>query len=78
MDKERDAADARRFIYRLTERGIALAPVLVELVLWAAAYEETDAPPEVLKAMRTDRAAFLQQVRSNWQASRPGRRSRKA
>ena len=66
VDKERDSSDARRFVYRLTEKGMALAPVLVELVLWAAAFETTDAPPEVVKAMRTDRKRFLKQVRSGW------------
>ena len=62
---------ARRFIYRLTRRGIDLAPVLLELVLWSARYEKTAAPPEVLQFMRTDRDGFLAQVREAWQASDP-------
>lgn len=66
VDKERDPRDGRQFIYRLTERGIALAPVLIDLVLWAAAYEKTDAPPDVLKVMRSDRDGFLKRVRSDW------------
>lgn len=70
VDKQRDTADARRIIYRLTTKGIDLAPVLVELVLWASRYEKTDAPPAVVKAMRTDRDAFIAQVRAGWQASR--------
>lgn len=78
VDKARDPQDARRFEYRLTERGIALAPMLVELVLWSAAYEKTDAPQEVLRAMRSDREGFLAQVRRDWQAARPRRRTRQA
>ena len=35
-----------------------LAPVLVEMVIWAARYEDTDAPAETVRAMRRDRAAF--------------------
>jgi DNA-binding HxlR family transcriptional regulator len=69
VDKKRDLADTRRFIYRLTGRGIDLAPLMVELVLWSAAYEKTDAPPEVVRAMRDDRANFLSQVRSAWKDS---------
>lgn len=72
VDKDRDAEDGRRLVYRLTEKGIELAPVLVELVLWAAAYEDTDAPPEVLAAMRTDRQGFLSHVRTAWRCVRPG------
>ena len=70
VDKQRDRDDARRFIYRLSEKGIALAPLLVEIVLWAAAHVDSDAPPEVVKAMRADREGFLKQVRAGWRRSR--------
>lgn len=55
--------DARRYVYRLTEKGIALAPVLVELVLWSAAHDHTAAPAHELRAMR-DRAGFLRGLRA--------------
>lgn len=71
--KERDPEDARRLIYRLTEKGIDLAPAVVELVLWSAAYEKTAAPPELIKAMRKDKAGFLAQLRARWQAAQPER-----
>ena len=32
----RDPSDARKRLYRLTPKGIDLAPVLTEMVLWAA------------------------------------------
>lgn len=69
VSKARDETDARRFVYRLTAKGIDLAPVLVELVLWSARYESTDAPAEVLKVMRGDRAGFLERTRQAWRAS---------
>lgn len=55
ITKQRDPADARRFTYQLTQKGIDLAPVLVEMILWAARYEKTDAPPEVVKEMTANR-----------------------
>lgn len=64
------AKDRRRFVYRLTAKGIALAPVLVELVLWSDAHEETHAPRRTIKAMRDNRAEFLRQVRTKWKAER--------
>ena len=58
-----DAADGRRIVYRLTAKGIDLAPVLVEIVLWAARHERTDAPPALVMRMRRDRAGFLAELR---------------
>ncbi|MBI5718767.1 MAG: helix-turn-helix transcriptional regulator [Burkholderiales bacterium] len=66
--KQRDPADARSFVYRLTAKGIDLAPVLVELVIWSARHEVTDAPPSVVKTMRNDRTGFIADVRKRWQA----------
>jgi len=70
VEKRADPADARRFLYRLSAKGIDLAPVLVELVLWSARHEATDAPAPVLRAMRADREAFVADVRRRWRAGR--------
>lgn len=69
IEKRRDRSDARRFVYRLTEKGIDLAPVLVELVIWSARHEATDAPPLVVRAMRSDRGSVIANVRKLWEAS---------
>lgn len=79
IEKQSDPSDARRFVYRLTKNGIELAPVLVELVLWSAAHDVTDAPAPVLRAMRSDRAAFIADLRRRWKsgknaAARPSKR----
>lgn len=68
IEKRRDPADGRRFLYRLSAKGIDLAPMLVELVIWSARHEQTDAPPAVVRSMRNDRAAFLADVRQRWRA----------
>ena len=70
VDKQVDPSDARRHIYRLSAKGIDLAPVLVELVLWSARHESTDAPPPVLRTMRRDREAFIEAVRQRWRSGR--------
>jgi len=61
-----DPDDRRRVIYRLTEKGIDLAPVLTEMVLWAAAHEDTGNAP-LVKLMREDKKKFLSNIRSKWQ-----------
>ncbi len=72
IEKRRDPADGRRFLYRLSAKGIDLAPVLLELVVWSARHESTDAPPAVVRHMREDRATFLADVRRRWRrASHP-------
>lgn len=70
VEKSADPTDARRIIYRLTAKGIDLAPVLVELILWSARHETTDAPEPVLRLMRDDRQAFIDGVRERWRVGR--------
>jgi DNA-binding HxlR family transcriptional regulator len=62
-----DPDDGRRTLYRLTAKGMDLAPVLIELVLWAARHEETGAPRELLDEMQHRRASFLARLRKQWQ-----------
>jgi DNA-binding HxlR family transcriptional regulator len=63
--------DARSFHYRLTEKGIDLAPVLIEIVLWSDRYEETDAPRPVIRAMRSHREQVIEDIRARWRAGQP-------
>lgn len=70
ISKHRDAIDARRNVYRLTAKGIDLAPMLIEMVLWSARHFQTGAPTEVLHLMEHDRAQFLQQIRAAWMAEK--------
>jgi DNA-binding HxlR family transcriptional regulator len=76
--KRRDPSDARRHIYRLTEKGIDLAPVLIEMIVWAARHEETAAPPEVIRKMTEDREGFIAEVRKQWLAMQTQNESRHA
>ena len=70
-----DPEDARRVVYRLTRKGMDLAPVLVEMVLWAAKHEETDAPAETLRAME-HRQPFLDALWKEWSTVTRPRRQR--
>jgi len=62
-----DPVDGRKLIYSLTEKGIDLAPVLTEMVLWAAAHEETG-NPSLVALMQSDKAKFLESIRQRWAA----------
>ncbi len=58
--------DARRVNYRLTEKGIDLAPVLLELLIWGARHEPTGASCAVIAHMEKNREAVLAEVRRRW------------
>jgi DNA-binding HxlR family transcriptional regulator len=62
---EKDEQDGRKVNYVLTEKGIALAPVLTEMVLWAAAHKKTE-NPGLVRAMRKDKDAFNRAIREQW------------
>ena len=62
-----DPRDARKVTYLLTPKGIDLAPVLTEMVLWAAAHEDTG-NQALVRQMRADKENFLAGVRQRWAA----------
>jgi DNA-binding HxlR family transcriptional regulator len=68
---EPEPTDARRINYRLTEKGIALAPVLLELLIWGARHESTSARSELMQQMERHRETFLAEVRRRWEERDP-------
>jgi DNA-binding HxlR family transcriptional regulator len=65
ITSEQDPADGRKMIYTLTAKGIDLAPVLTEMVLWAARHEETGNQP-LVRRMQTSKEQLLAEVRQRW------------
>jgi DNA-binding HxlR family transcriptional regulator len=62
---ERDPLDRRKMIYSLTAKGIDLTPVLTEMVLWAAAHEDTG-NQALVRQMRKDKEQVISAVRQRW------------
>ena len=63
---EVEQSDGRRINYRLTEKGIDLAPALLELLIWGARHENTGAPCGMIEQLAKHRAALLAGVRRRW------------
>ena len=61
-----DPEDGRKRIYGLTRKGIELAPVLTEMVLWAARHEETE-NQALVRLMRNDKTKFLADIHERWE-----------
>ena len=66
-----EKTDGRKLNYRLTEKGIDLAPVLLELLIWGARHEETGAPCAVIDQMEQNRQQVLAETRRRWQEQDP-------
>ena len=55
ITKSQDPVHGKRFIYQLTAKGIALVPVMLELMKWAADYDDyTEMPRPFVRKLRND------------------------
>jgi len=63
--------DGRSTHYRLTSKGIALGPVLLELLIWGAHHEETDVPCAAIEHMAQNREAVLAEAYRRWEQRDP-------
>jgi DNA-binding HxlR family transcriptional regulator len=66
VSPEEEESDGRKVNYRLTEKGIDLAPVLLELLVWGARHEATGAPPGLADKLVKQREQFLAEVQRRW------------
>jgi len=67
IESEEDPVDRRRRIYRLTEKGIDLAPVIRELAMWAVRHEKVKQHLGLSKLMRDEPEQFFALVRRRWE-----------
>jgi DNA-binding HxlR family transcriptional regulator len=58
---QEDPSDGRRLAYVLTPKGLDLAPVLTEMVLWAAKHEKTE-NQALVRRMQKDKPGFIANV----------------
>jgi DNA-binding HxlR family transcriptional regulator len=68
INTQKDPLDGRKLNYVLTAKGIDLAPVLTEMVLWAARHEKTE-NQTLVRTMQKDKAQFMAAIRQRWEKS---------
>jgi DNA-binding HxlR family transcriptional regulator len=66
ISTEQSPDDGRIIHYRLTEKGIDLAPVLLDLLIWGARHEKTSAPRAVINHLEANREDVLSETRRRW------------
>ncbi|GAB5536150.1 MAG: helix-turn-helix domain-containing protein [Rubricoccaceae bacterium] len=70
VERQKDPLDGRRRIYLPTERGIALIPVLLELVVWGTAHTSSDILTDLVTSIQADRDAVIAEFTSRARESR--------
>ena len=63
IEKRPNPDDLRRSIYTLTERGLGLVPVLVEMILWSAREDpDTGAEADFVREATEDRESLIRRL----------------
>ena len=63
--KTTDPAHRSKFIYKLSQKGIDLLPVLTEVIMWSAKYDKDSAVDvKFVKRVKRDRVGLLKEIYS--------------
>ena len=63
--KERDPVNRRSYVYSLTEKGQALAPILAEIIVWSGRYVPIEERRrKLIKRAKTDREALVREFQA--------------
>lgn len=66
IEREIEPTDGRKVNYRLTQKGIDLAPVLLDLLIWGARHEQTDPSCSLILKMEKNREEILAETVRRW------------
>ena len=63
ITKRSDPDSGRQVLYSLTEKGVALIPLLVELVCWGALFDGApNADPRAVRKIMKDKPSFIRKL----------------
>lgn len=66
INKFKDEKHKQKIVYKLSQKGIDLMPVLVEIILWSAKYDkETDADMKFVRQAKKDREGLFAEIRDS-------------
>src|SRR5262245_5854894 len=66
VSRRRDTASGRKIFYELTEKGIDLVPVLLELIRWGAKYDPRTAAAEAFtRRIAEERDGLISEIRAS-------------
>ncbi|MCG8555051.1 MAG: helix-turn-helix transcriptional regulator [Proteobacteria bacterium] len=63
VNRRPDPNNGRQVLYSLTDKGLALAPLMVEIIRWSARFDpETAVPKELQERLGHDREGYLREL----------------
>jgi DNA-binding HxlR family transcriptional regulator len=66
VTKVKDKDNHAKKIYSLTQKGIDLMPMLLDMIAWAAKYDnKTEAPAEFITRLNKDKASIIYELTEN-------------
>src|SRR5262245_5896751 len=66
-----DPENQTQFIYELTDKGLDLLPVILQMILWGAKYDpKTEAPPQVVRQIRKNQSHVIKELAERVKANR--------
>jgi len=54
-----------KFVYSLTEKGISLVPVIIEISLWGSQFHPPEEEKKLINAIKKDRTGTILRIQSN-------------
>lgn len=65
VSKSSDPSHKQKIMYKLTQKGIDLVPVLVEVIMWSAKYDNRSAVDmKFVKSVKRDKVAVISEISS--------------
>ena len=63
ISKTRDSENRSKYEYRLTQKGIDLLPVFLDIIAWSAKYDaNTAAPKSFIRRLKSDREKLVGEI----------------
>jgi len=67
IHKTRDLEDRKKYNYGLTEKGLKLMPILLEMIRWSGEFDSnTGAPKDFLERLENDREGIIKELMDNF------------
>lgn len=65
IGKSSDPSHKQKIMYSLTQKGIDLVPVLVEMIMWSAKYDKQSAvDKQFVKIVKKDKVGLIEEITS--------------
>ncbi len=66
ITKAADEDNYSKYIYALTQKGIDLIPMLLEMIAWGAKYDnKTETPAEFIERLNTDKDSLILELETS-------------